>query len=350
MKKKTKYNWKSAILHKDATINKAIKNLSDTSLQICLVVSKSGKLEGTLTDGDIRRAMLKGFTLKDKVIKAMKKDPFVVTKKLDRKSIRYLMKANTLLQVPIVDNHRKIVGLHLWNEMPQIKIKDNLVVLMAGGFGKRMRPKTNNIPKPMLKVNGRPILEQVIESVRDCGFKNIIITTHYLKDKIINYFKDGKKWGVNISYICEDKPLGTAGSLGLIKEIINKPILVTNGDVISNINFSEILDYHNFHKADATMAVRILERPIPFGVIEHDGILIKNITEKPISQSTINSGIYVINSNQVKKVKQNKYYKMTDLFLDIKNTGKKTIVFPMHESWRDIGRIQDIEVKKLKKN
>jgi len=350
MKKKTKYNWKCAILNKDATINKAIKNLSDTSLQICLVVSKSGKLEGTLTDGDIRRAMLKGFTLKDKVIKVMKKDPFVVTKKLDRKSIRYLMKANTLLQVPIVDNHRKIVGLHLWNEMPQIKIKDNLVVLMAGGFGKRMRPKTNNIPKPMLKVNGRPILEQVIENVRDCGFKNIIITTHYLKDKIINYFKDGKKWGVNISYICEDKPLGTAGSLGLIKEIINKPILVTNGDVISNINFSEILDYHNFHKADATMAVRILERPNPFGVIEHDGILIKNITEKPISQSTINSGIYVINSNQVKKVKQNKYYKMTDLFLDIKNTGKKTIVFPMHESWRDIGRIQDIEVKKLKKN
>jgi len=350
MKKKIKYNWKNAVLGKDATINKAIKNLSDTSLQICLVVSKSGKLEGTITDGDIRRAMLKGFTLKDKVIKVMKKDPFVVTKKLNRKSIRYLMKANTLLQVPIVDSRRKIVGLHLWNETPQTKTKDNFIILMAGGFGKRMRPKTNNIPKPMLKVNGRPILEQVIENVRDCGFKNIIITTHYLKDKIINYFKDGKKWGVNISYICEDKPLGTAGSLGLIKEIINKPILVTNGDVISDINFSEILDYHNFHKADATMAVRILERPNPFGVIDYEGILIKNITEKPISQSTINSGIYVINSNQVKKVKPNKYYKMTDLFLDIKNAGKKAIVFPMHESWRDIGRIQDIEIKKLKKD
>ena len=348
MNKKIINNWKKTLIAEDSRINNAIKNLNDTKLQICIVVSKNQKLVGTITDGDVRRGILKGFVLKDKVKKIMKKNPFVVTKKLDRKAIKYLMKANSLLQVPMVDKQRKVIGLHLWNDGLNAKVRDNFVILMAGGFGKRMRPKTNKVPKPMLEVNGRPILEQIIENVRDCGFKNIIITTHYLSEKITGYFKDGKQWGVNISYIHEKKPLGTAGSLGLIKKKINKPIIIANGDVISDINFSEVLDYHNYHKADATMAVRIFERSNPFGVIDHDGILIKKITEKPVYKTTINSGIYVIEPKQVKAIKANQHYKMTDLFLEIKESGKKIIVFPMHEAWRDIGSVEDIEITKLK--
>jgi len=347
MNKNTIHNWQKTILDVDKTINDAIKNLINTSLQIVLIVSKDKKLVGTITDGDIRRAMLKGYTLKDKVSKVMKKDPFVVTKHLDKKTVKYLMKTNSLLQVPVVDEKRKIAGLHLWNEAVNLKINNNYVIIMAGGFGKRMRPQTNDIPKPMLKVNGTPILEQIVTNVRDCGFKNIIITTHYLGNIITNYFGDGKKWGVNINYTSEKKPLGTAGSLSLIKKKIDKPIIVINGDVISNINFLEILEYHKFHKAKATMAVRTFERQNPFGVVELDGISIKKIKEKPISKSTINSGIYVINPDQLSRVPFNKFYKMTDLFLDMRKSGAKTIVFPMHEAWRDIGRPQDIEVTEI---
>lgn len=348
MNEKIKYNWKKAILTHNATIGEVIKNLSATSLQIVLIVSNEGKLEGTITDGDIRRGMINGYGLEDKIMKIIKKDPFVVTKQLNKKTAKYLMKVNSLLQVPIVDNDRKVVGLHLWNEEFHTKVKDNYIVIMAGGFGKRMKPQTNDCPKPMLKVNGRPILEQIIENIRDCGFKNIIITTHYLGHIITNYFGDGKKWGVDIDYVCEEKPLGTAGSLGLIKGKINTPTIVTNGDVISNINFSEILEYHKFHKADATMAVRIFERENPFGVVEADGIKIKKIIEKPVSKSTINAGIYIINPAQLNKIKINEYYKMTNLFSDMKKSGGKIIVFPMHESWKDIGRPEDIEVTKIK--
>ena len=180
MNKNTIHNWQKTILDVDKTINDAIKNLINTSLQIVLIVSKDKKLVGTITDGDIRRAMLKGYTLKDKVSKVMKKDPFVVTKHLDKKTVKYLMKTNSLLQVPVVDEKRKIAGLHLWNEAVNLKINNNYVIIMAGGFGKRMRPQTNDIPKPMLKDNGTPILEQIVTNVRDCGFKNIIITTHYV--------------------------------------------------------------------------------------------------------------------------------------------------------------------------
>ena len=347
MDKKNKYNWKKASLDLNATIGDAIKNLISTSLQIVLIVSSNGKLKGTVTDGDIRRTILKGYTLNSKITKIMKTNPFVVTENLDKKTIRYLMKANALLQVPIVDKDHKPIGLHLWNDAFNIKIRNNPVIIMAGGFGRRMKPQTNDTPKPMLKVNNKPILEHIVENIRDCGFKNIIITTHYLSHKITEYFKNGKKWGVNIDYINEKNPLGTAGSLALIKKKISDQILVTNGDVISSVNFSEILEYHKFHKATGTMAVRTYERQNPFGVVESDGINVKKIVEKPTSKTIINAGIYVINSNQIKNIKKNNYYKMTDLFLNMRKKGKKVIVFPMHESWKDIGRPEDIEVTKL---
>ena len=179
MNEKIKYNWKKAILTHNATIGEVIKNLSATSLQIVLIVSNEGKLEGTITDGDIRRGMINGYGLEDKIMQIMKKDPFVVTKQLNKKTARYLMKVNSLLQVPIVDNDRKVVGLHLWNEEFHTKVKDNYIVIMAGGFGKRMKPQTNDCPKPMLNVGGRPMLEIILEQCIEAGFKKFYISFGY---------------------------------------------------------------------------------------------------------------------------------------------------------------------------
>ena len=323
--------------------------MSDTSLQIVLIVSKNNKLIGTVTDGDIRRGLLNGINLKDKISKIMKKDPLVVTNQLNKKTAKYIMKANSLLQLPIIDKNKKIVGLHLWNEYQSIYLKKNTVVIMAGGFGKRMMPETKSTPKPMIKLHGKPILEHIIINIRECGFKNIIITTHYLSDVIKNYFGNGKKWGVNINYFKEKMPLGTAGSLSSIKFNSNKPIVVTNGDVMSDINFSEILEYHINHKADATMAVREVEEQNPFGVIESSGIDIKRIIEKPIKKLAVNAGIYVINKKMTNYVKKNEALKMTDFFTNIKKKNKKTILFPIHETWKDIGKPADLKIKKKNK-
>lgn len=344
-----KFNWRKAILSHNSTIKEAVQNLIDTSLQIVLVISSSSKLIGTITDGDIRRGLLSGVNLEDKIDKIMKRNPFVVTNQFDEKTIKYLMKVNSLLQLPVVNKHKKIIGLHLWNNLLNADVKNNTVVIMAGGFGKRMLPITKFTPKPMIKVRGKPILEHIIINIRECGFKDIIITTHYLSESIRSYLGNGNRLGVNINYFEEKKPLGTAGCLRSIKFKNSKPIIVTNGDVISDINFTEILDFHFIHKADATMAIRTLEHENPFGVIKSNGIEIIDIEEKPISKSTVNAGIYVINQNTLKVLTRNENTPMTDFFLNLKKKKKKLIAFPVHESWNDIGKPSDVKKRNKKK-
>lgn len=341
--KNKKYNWKSTILKSDSSIKEAVQNLVDSSLQIVLVVSKNHKLIGTVTDGDIRRGILAGVSLSDKVETIMKRDPIKITNKLDEKTIEFIMRANSLLQLPIVDKNNRIKGLHIWNEYFNKDLKENTVVIMAGGFGKRMLPETKSVPKPLIKVNNKPILEHIIINIRSFGFKNIVITTHYLSDKIKKYFKDGKKLGVNIIYTKEKKPLGTCGALSLIKFKKKEPIIITNGDVISEINFSEILKYHKFHNADATIAVRNINQQNQFGVIESSGIEVDNIIEKPIMKIPVNAGIYVLNKDLIKRIPKNKRMDMTNFLLNLKKNKKKVIIFPIHETWKDIGKPGDIK-------
>lgn len=341
--KNKKYNWKKAILSSSSTIKDAIQNLSDTSLQIVLITSKNRKLIGTVTDGDIRRGILAGAELNDKVDNIMKKDPIIVTNNFDSKTVKFIMKANSLLQLPVVDKNKKILGLHLWNDYFNKRLKENTVVVMAGGFGKRMLPKTKLIPKPMIKINNKPILEHIIGNIRDFGFNNIVVTTHYLSNKITKYFGDGKKLGVNIQYTKEKKPLGTCGALSLINFKNNEPIIITNGDVISDINFAEILKYHNFNNADATIAVRNINQKNSFGVIESKGIEVKDIIEKPVMKIPVNAGIYVLNKRLIKEIKKNKRMDMTNFLLYLKSKKKRVIIFPIHEIWKDIGKPSDIK-------
>ncbi len=345
--KTNKYNWKSSIISSDYLIKDVIKNLNETNLQIALVANKS-KLIGTVTDGDIRRALLKGFSLNEKVSRIMKKNSITVGKNTSYRTARDLMRSKSILQIPIISKDKKILGLHFWNKKISVKKQNNQVVIMAGGFGRRMKYKTSFTPKPMIILHGKPILEHIINNLKNSGFTNLIITTHYLEHKIIKYFGDGKNFGVSIKYIKEKKPLGTAGSLSKILPNKSSPIMVTNGDVISNINYTEFLNYHFKNNAEATMAVREIRSKHTFGVVASQGLKITNIEEKPITKTYINAGIYILNKKLLKLVKKNSFLSMTDLFNKIILNNYKAILFPLYENWQDFAKPKDLKVSKRK--
>ena len=278
---KNKYNWKSSILTANHLIKDVIKNLNQTNLQIALVAKKN-KLIGTVTDGDIRRGLLKGYSLKEKVSRIMKKKSITVSKNTNYREVRELMKSKSILQIPIISNDKKILGLHFWNKKTSVKRKNNLVVIMAGGFGKRMRYKTSFTPKPMIILHGKPILEHIINNLKNNGFTNLIITTHYLEHKIIKYFGNGKNFDVNIEYIKEKKPLGTAGGINLIeKKNKSKDILIANCDTLFKINYADFYYTHKKEKNILTLAVSNMQHIFPYGFCEVNSKKLVTIKEKP---------------------------------------------------------------------
>ncbi|TGK78459.1 CBS domain-containing protein [Leptospira noumeaensis] len=336
-------HWHKALLRSSDSIEKAIQNLELTALQVVLVVDEGNSLLGTITDGDIRRGLLKGMDMTATVQGILNPNSFVVTPSMSRELVLQLMKANKIHQIPIVDENRKVLGLHVLDEILLPEKRENVFVIMAGGKGVRLRPYTENCPKPLLPVAGKPILEHIIERAKADGFQRFIISVHYLGHMIEEYFQDGKKWDVEIRYLNEDKPLGTAGALSLIREKIKHPFLVSNGDVLTHIRYSDLLEFHHDHKAVATMAVRMHEWQHPFGVVHTKGVDIIDFEEKPIYKTHVNAGIYALNPEIFSYLNQDEYTDMPTLFSKIKATKRKTIVYPMHESWIDIGRPDDYE-------
>ncbi|MCW7471412.1 nucleotidyltransferase family protein [Leptospira kanakyensis] len=336
-------HWKKTLLHPNDSIESAIKNLDETALQVVLVVDESNSLLGTVTDGDIRRGLLKGLDMNKPIQTIMNSNSFVVLPTMSSDLVLQLMKANKIHQIPIVDENRKVFGLHVLDDILLPNKMENLFVIMAGGKGVRLRPYTENCPKPLLPVAGKPILEHIIERAKADGFYKFIISIHYLGHMIEEYFQDGKKWNVEIEYLREETPLGTAGALSLIKEKFTLPFLVSNGDVLTHIRYSDLLDFHVDHKATATMAVRLHEWQHPFGVVHTKGVDIIDFEEKPVYKTHVNAGIYALSSDIIPYLKNNEYMDMPTLFSKIKNSTKKTIVYPMHESWMDIGRPDDYE-------
>jgi NDP-sugar pyrophosphorylase family protein len=253
------------------------------------------------------------------------------------------MQSNDIRQIPVIDDKRMVVGLHTMKIQHSPSVKPNLIVIMAGGQGKRLRPFTDNCPKPMLLVSGKPMLEHIIVRAISENFRRFVIATHYLGYMIEEHFGDGSRWGVEIQYLREDEPLGTAGALGLLDPRPEFPILVTNGDVLSDISYSDMLDFHNRHKAMATMAVRTHEWQHPFGVVTIKGIGIVGFEEKPITRSHINAGIYALMPEALNEMTDCNYCDMPTLFTLLQNKGERTIAYPMHEPWLDVGRIDDLE-------
>jgi dTDP-glucose pyrophosphorylase len=339
----SKDSWRKALLIAKATLHQAICCLDESSLQIVIVVEEDGRLLGTLTDGDIRRGLLRGLEMSSTVESIVHREPLVVPPQWGRDTVLQLMQANKVHQLPVVDENRFVVGLHLWDELLVPSKRSNVMVIMAGGRGTRLGEHTQDCPKPLLPVGGKPMLEHIIERAKSEGFKEFVLAIHYLGHMIEDYFGDGRKLNINIQYLREKSPLGTAGALGLFLDRPTDAFLVTNGDVLTDIRYSEILDFHIRHCATATMAVRLHEWQHPFGVVKTSGVDIVGFEEKPVARSHINAGIYVLEPNVLDFIGADEHCDMPSLFERMQEKQARTIVYPMHEPWLDVGRPSDLE-------
>jgi dTDP-glucose pyrophosphorylase len=334
--------WRKAILPASASFQQAISNLDQVAIKIVLVVNEAGELEGTVTDGDIRRGLLKGLDLNSSITNVIHRNALVVPPEMDREMVKQLMLANKIQQIPAVDEHRRVVGLHLWNEITTPPVRPNVMVIMAGGKGTRLRPHTENCPKPLLQVAGKPMLEHIIERAKLEGFSHFVLAIHYLGHMIESYFGDGKRLGVQINYLREESPLGTAGALGLLNPRPDAPFVVTNGDVLTDIRYGELLDFHLRHHAAATMAVRVHEWQHPFGVVQINSVEITGFEEKPVTRSHINAGVYALNPETLNVLEADTRCDMPTLFERLQAQAQRTVAYPMHEPWLDVGRPDDL--------
>jgi dTDP-glucose pyrophosphorylase len=335
--------WAATLLPLASTIQQAIHSLEGSGMKIVLAVSPANKLIGTLTDGDIRRAFLKGYSLSSPINDVIHRNPLVTPPEIGRESVLQLMKINKIHQLPIVNHAGEVIGLHVWDYIGTPVSVENMMLIMAGGKGTRLRPFTENCPKPMLMVGGKPMLERIIERASCDGFHNFVISLNYLGHMIEDYFGDGSRFDVSIKYIKEDTPLGTAGCLSLLSEAPKLPFVVTNGDVLTDVNYNEFLNFHIRHDAIATMAVRQYELQNQFGVVKTRGVDIEAFIEKPIYRSHVNAGIYVLNPNALHHLECQQHCDMPTLFERIRLSHGRTIVYPMHEPWLDIGRPADLD-------
>ena len=334
--------WRRVILPVNATIGQAIHNLNEVPVKIVLIVNEAGIFQGTISDGDIRRGLLKGLTLDSPLITIIHHGALVVPPELGRDLVMQLMIANKIQQIPVVDEHHHVVDLHLWDAITSLPTRSNLMVIMAGGMGTRLRPYTENCPKPMLSVAGKPMLEHIIGRAKVEGFKHFVIAVHYLGHMIEEYFGDGESLGVQIDYLREELPLGTAGALSLIKQLPNTPFVVTNGDVITDIRYGELLDFHIRYAAAATMAVRVHEWKHPFGVVQTQGVEIVGFEEKPSARSHLNAGVYALDPIALSFLTTNEHCDMPTLFERLQIKKNLTVAYPMHEPWLDVGRPDDL--------
>ncbi|MEQ8352753.1 MAG: nucleotidyltransferase family protein [Leptospiraceae bacterium] len=339
-------NWKDILLRKEDSLVDAIQKIDASGAQIAIIADEQGKLEGVLTDGDVRRSILKGYDLKVLVKDVMNRNPRTVLASTPSSEILHIMRKNTYHQIPLVDEEGRVAGLITLDELIGATDRPNRVVLMAGGQGKRLHPLTIDTPKPLLQVGGRPILESIVQRFADQGFVHFFISVNYKAEMICDYFGNGERWGVNIQYIHEDKSLGTAGALSLIEEQLEDPIIVMNGDLLTHVNFNFMLKFHLETDSVATMAVREYDFEVPYGVVSVENQRIREIEEKPIHRFFVNAGIYVLSPEALSYLPQNQHLNMTTLFDTLVAQDRIASAYPLREYWLDIGRMSDYEKAK----
>jgi len=337
------FDWRRVLLAPDDSLEHTIKVLHEGGCRIALVSDRHGKLLGTVTDGDIRRALITQLTMKNHVSLVMNSTPITVNNKITNKEILSLMSDQSLLHIPVVDNDGNLCGLEILQDLIESPVYGNPIFLMAGGFGTRLHPLTKDTPKPLLKVGIKPILEMIIEQFISYGFHNFYISTHFKSEQIRDYFKNGELHNISIKYLHEDTPLGTAGSLGLLpNNLPDLPMIVMNGDLLTKVDFKYLLDFHCDNNAEATMCVREYDFQVPYGVVEIDNYKVNKIKEKPIHKFFVNAGIYVLSRNLINKIDGKSYLDMTD-FLEEELNSDAVYAFPVHEYWLDIGQIDEYE-------
>jgi len=336
-------DYENLLLTPNSTIKEALKTIDKGAKQIALVVDENKKLLGTLTDGDIRRGLLNNLSLDDSIETIIFKNPTVCNQEDSQERILRIATINKINQIPIVNKDGILLDLIEVNMLLKPKTKSNMVFLIAGGLGTRLRPLTQDIPKPLLKVGDKPILETIIRNFAKHGFINITICINYKAELIKDYFGDGSSLGVKIEYIQETKRLGTAGALSLIKNKPKESFLVMNADLLTNVDFNNLLKFHEAEKSFATMCIREYDYQIPYGVVKTQGSEIVSIKEKPLYKFFVNAGIYVLSPAALDLIPENKFHDMPTLFEEVIQRKLKSVSFPIYEYWLDIGQISDFE-------
>jgi dTDP-glucose pyrophosphorylase/predicted transcriptional regulator len=331
------------LVRPDATLREVIKIIDRGAAQIALVADAEKKLFGVITDGDVRRAILRGESLDIPVERVMfTKFRSLPASATDEEALA-LMRRETLHQIPALDDQGRVVRIFLLEEMIKPKQRPNPVVIMAGGEGKRLRPLTQDCPKPMLRVGGKPLLEIILGQCIDAGFQHFYLSVNYLKNKIQDHFGDGARWNVRIDYLEETQPLGTGGALSLLPQKPAEPLLVLNGDVLTRVDYGRLLRFHSDHQAAATLCVREHTTQIPYGVVRMDDLHVLSLEEKPVLSHYVNAGIYLLDPALIDLVPQDQFFDMPQLLEKAMQHQHRVSAFPIHEYWLDVGQPETLE-------
>jgi dTDP-glucose pyrophosphorylase len=327
----------------EASIRDAIAAIDIGGRQIAVVLDASGKLLATVTDGDIRRGLLRGVGLDDPLRTVMQTAPRTVRDTDGREAAIALMRREKLHHIPVIDAEGRLVELLWIDTLSEVVRHDTQVVLMAGGLGMRLRPLTETIPKPMLPIGGRPILDHILTAFLEQGFSRFTISLNYLGDVVRAHFGDGSAIGAQIEYVEEPEKLGTAGALSLLPERPDAPFIVMNGDLLTSMRFDALMRFHRETGAKATMCAREYSVQVPYGVIRVDGARLVEIEEKPVHSHFVNAGVYVLAPDTLDLVRRGEPLDMPELFERLIREGEAPAVFPVREAWIDIGRPEDLE-------
>jgi dTDP-glucose pyrophosphorylase len=336
-------SWRKAIVGTQATVGEAIAAIENGSIQVALVLNGESRLLGIVTDGDVRRGLLRGIPLAGLATDVMNRAPVSAPANLPREERLHLMRQKSIKQLPLLDDSGQLIGVETFDELLEAPHYPNPVLIMAGGLGERLGTLTRDRPKPMLNVGGRPLLETIIRNVVQQGFRNIFISVNYKAELIENHFGDGTAFGAIIQYVHETERLGTAGALGLLSSPPDLPVVVMNGDILTTINYGGLLDFHNGTPADATMAVREHRVHVPYGVVTTSEGYLQAIREKPTESWFVSAGIYVIGPAAFDHVERGVHIDMPTVLERIVANKGRVAVYPIREYWLDIGRMEDFE-------
>lgn len=324
-----------------STIEDTIRLIEENPAKVVLVVDGDNRLLGTVTDGDVRRGLLRGLGMTDSVSEIMNTHPTTAPLGSSRAHLFALMKQKHLRHIPLVDEAGRVAGLEFFDDLLHREDRDNWVVIMAGGRGKRLQPLTDETPKPMLEVGSKPILETILDELIEGGFHRFFLAVNYKSEMVKNHFGNGSAMGAEIAYLEETKPLGTGGALSLLPDKPETTLLVMNGDILTKVRLKNVLDFHAENGADATMCVREYVHEVPFGVVETEEHRLVGFAEKPTQRFLVNAGIYALEPDILHLVPQNRFFDMPQLFDKLVRKNRRTIVFPIQEYWLDVGRLEE---------
>ena len=342
-------NLKALCIKPDDSIRHAIAQLNVSKVGIVLVVDDETRLLGTITDGDVRREILANITIDcpvqdilDRKFGSNYEQPIVASSDADPTTLLNTLQEHAIRHLPVINHQKRVVGLVTLDDFISSATPSLQAVVMAGGLGSRLSPLTDALPKPMLPVGDRPILELIIDQLSQSGISKVHLTTHYKKEMISEYFGDGDRFGVEIQYLEEDEPMGTAGAISLLAAS-DEPMLVINGDILTDVNFRSMLNFHLEHNAEMSVAVRYHEFQLPYGSVTTDGVEITGVSEKPVIRNLINAGIYLLNPSVQRLIPSGQRYDMHDLIKQLLEDGRRVVSFPIGEYWIDIGQVEDYE-------